>query len=67
MSLPYIGHLRFLLYSDVVEMVTTMTVEQFILLVTKYQKKMFVNLLLVPAWEVKKSNLLPTDISLTTT
>ena len=57
MSLPYIGHLRFLLYSDVVEMVTTMTVKQFILLVTKFQKKMFVNLLLVPAWEVKKSNL----------
>ena len=57
MSLPFIGHLRFLLYSDVVEMVTTMTVKQFILLVTKFQKKMFVNLLLVPAWEVKKSNL----------
>ena len=37
---PIYGHLRFLLYSKVVESVLTMTAEhKFILLVTKYQKK----------------------------
>ena len=37
---PIYEHLRFLLYSDVVESVLTVTDEhKFILLVTKYQKK----------------------------
>ena len=51
---PIYEHLRFLLYSEVVELVPTMTAEhRFILLVTKYQKNVckFVS----SAWEVRKS------------
>ena len=58
-------HLRFFLYSDVVETVPTIIVEhKFILLVRKYQKQ-FVNLLLLPG---KLGNLifLSADIDLPT-
>ena len=50
---PIYEHLRFLLYSDVVESVLTMTAEhKFILLVTKYQKN--VDKFVISAWIVRK-------------
>ena len=61
---PIYEHLRFLLYSDVVESPSMTAEHKFILLVTKYQK-MFVNLLLVPG-KLGKLTFLPTDINLTT-
>ena len=62
---PIYEHLRFLLFSEVVESVLTVTAEhKFIVLETKYPKN--VCKFVISAWEVMKSYLLPTDINLTT-
>ena len=53
---PIYEYLRFLLYSEVVESVPTMTAEhKFILLVTKYQKN--VCKFVISAWKDRKSYL----------